>query len=151
VPQVAYLQAEPMLDERRSSRRKRLWLSASAQTSSGERTKVVVHDISATGLLLESSVALPLGEELSVATPDQEIGRATVVWSSGRFFGCRFSEPIPTVKVSASKSALDALPKKGSPEAVALAAVQLRELSMAIDRISRVVERAFDGFSRRER
>jgi hypothetical protein len=140
------------LDERRGSSRKSLRLTASAPGASGDLTQVVVHEISETGLLLEGTLTLTQGEELEVVLPRQGARRVNVAWFSGRFFGCQFAEPLPPPGSGAAiASGTDALPKKGSQEAVSLAAVQLRQLSMAIERISRVLDRAIEQLSERNR
>jgi hypothetical protein len=151
VAQVAYLESGPILDERRRSPRT-LRLSAKGETGHGEEAQVVVHDISDTGLLLESKVKLEQGEELEVILPQLGARRLTVAWASGRFFGCEFAAALPADAVEPQpKNGMDAIPKQGSPEAVSMAAVQLHELSLAIERISNVLDRAMTQLSKRDR
>jgi PilZ domain-containing protein len=152
VSQFAYLESQQIVDERRSSPRKKLRFGARAASASGNATEVIVHDISATGLLIEGALGLSRGEQFDVFLPRQQMIRATVVWASGRFFGCQFVDPIPAQGAKAARSKnVGALPKRGSPEALSLAASQLRELSLAIDRIGWVLDRAIFQLSKRDR
>lgn len=63
---------------------------------------VTIHDISNTGLLLETKVRLVEGQRLGVDLPDIGFTQAEVVWASGRFFGCRFDTPVSKAAVSAA-------------------------------------------------
>jgi len=151
VSQLAYFENEQLSDERRGSPRKKLRLNASGAGTPGDQTQVVVHDISETGLLLETSLMLAQGEQLDVIMPDTGARRVTVVWASGHYFGCEFAEPIaPAGASTVIRRGIDGLPKKGSPEAVSLAAFQLHQLSMAIARISSVLDRAIDQLSKHQ-
>jgi transcriptional regulator with XRE-family HTH domain len=64
---------------------------------------VLVHNISATGLLLESEMPLGAGEKLEVVLPHVGACTASVVWDSGRLFGCRFEHPISPAALSAAQ------------------------------------------------
>jgi hypothetical protein len=110
--------------------------------------QAVIHEISETGLLLESSLPLAQGERLDVIMPDRGARQVKIVWACGRYFGGEFEGHGTALEVRPVSSCMDALPKKGSPEAVALAAFQLHELSMAIERISSVLDRAIYQLSK---
>lgn len=113
---------------------------------------VIVRDISATGLLIEGALGLSCGEQLDVLLPRQGTRQAIVAWTSGCFFGCQFVEPVGAEDAEAAlPKTVAALPKKGSKEALSLAAFQLRELSLAVDRIGWVLDRAIFQLSRRNR
>ena len=97
----AQLDVEPDA-ERRKSQRRRLRIEAEGIASAAE-TKVTIHDLSEDGLLVESPIPLAQGEVLEVDIPGAGIVQAEVAWSSsGRFFGCRFRDPISTGSVSAA-------------------------------------------------
>ena len=81
----------------------------------GSGADAVVHDLSVTGLLLEASADLVTGERLIVELPEYGPALATVVWTSSRFFGCEFQEPIPAAAISA---ALLRTPQIGSSSAI---------------------------------
>jgi transcriptional regulator with XRE-family HTH domain len=64
---------------------------------------VVVHDLSETGLLLQTSAQLSVGEKIEVVLPHAGPTAANVVWGSNEFFGCRFEKRISRATVSASQ------------------------------------------------
>jgi transcriptional regulator with XRE-family HTH domain len=86
----------------RESRRK-LRLEAHGALASGEATKVLVHNVSMTGLLLESAVPLAIDERIAVELPQAGPSWAKVVWTSGNLFGCQFETPISAATLSASQ------------------------------------------------
>lgn len=84
------------------SPRRRLRLETSGATSAGA-TSVLIHNMSLTGLLLESPVALATGERITVELPEAGVTGASVVWSSGAVFGCQFDAPISAAALSAAE------------------------------------------------
>lgn len=84
---------------RRFSPRKRLRLGS---VSTSLKEDVLIHDISSTGLLLETGAELEAFDTLDVELPEVGPTEAVVVWTSGRYFGCQFAESIPKAVVSAS-------------------------------------------------
>lgn len=146
----AQLEIELDAGERRSTRRRKLHLEAQSVRASAAQTQVVIHDLSEDGLLVESPIALEQGETLEVLLPEAGSAQATVAWSSGRYFGCKFGEPISTAAVSA---ALLRSPAKGetapSSETVEKALIELESLSFAIKRITRVVDKAIDQLTKK--
>lgn len=97
-------------DRRRSS----LLLVAAARLDDGSMTKVIVRDLSPSGLK---------GEIPDPPVPDQRLtlnlGRAgwvgaTVVWTSGKQFGARFAREIDPAKARRPVSA-QAVPDRRSP------------------------------------
>ena len=98
---VAFLeQVEPNV-ERRSSARRLLNLETPVGPVADGDTTVLVHNLSAHGLLIESSASLPVGTDFDVSLPEA-VARATVIWRDGRFFGCEFSQPISKAALSAA-------------------------------------------------
>jgi len=91
--------AESKAANRRFSPRRALKLQ-SVLAAEGE--VVTIHDISNTGLLLETKVRLVEGQRLDVDLPEIGFTQAEVVWSSERFFGCRFDTPVSKAAVSAA-------------------------------------------------
>ena len=83
---------------RRYSQRRTLQLQASV---AGDED-VIIHDISHTGLLLETSTLLTERQTLNVELPEAGMVEAKVVWRSSRFIGCRFTQPIPQAAISAA-------------------------------------------------
>lgn len=85
---------------RRGAPRRRLRL---ATTLAGEAAgEVIVHDLSSTGLLLETPIDLSLGDSIIVDLPEADGRRAKVVWKSGHYVGCEFLHPIPVAALSAA-------------------------------------------------
>ena len=84
---------------RRSAPRRELSLGMVLPETGDE---VLIHDLSATGMLIETSADLATFEQLQLDLP--EVGKtvATVMWNSGRYFGCEFHRPIPKAAISAA-------------------------------------------------
>ena len=89
------------LSSRRKVARRKLRLEAQASGVSAN-SEVVILDLSTTGLLLETSDALAIGETIDFDLQEASPARAVVKWSSGPFFGCQFKEPISSGAVSAA-------------------------------------------------
>ena len=83
--------------------RRKLQLEARGALPSGDAPSVVIHDISATGLLIESPVVLAIDERISVELPHAGATWAKVVWLSGKLFGCQFDTPISAAALSAAQ------------------------------------------------
>lgn len=83
--------------------RRTLNLEARGSLESGDAAKVLVHNISATGLLLESPLALSDDEAITIELPEAGSCRARVVWSSGELYGCQFETSIPKAVLSAAQ------------------------------------------------
>lgn len=84
---------------RRGSLRRKLSLGA-VLPETGE--EVIIHDLSWTGILIETTARLKSSEQLQVELPEVGAKVATVIWSSGNFFGCQFKETIPKRAISAA-------------------------------------------------
>lgn len=83
--------------------RRKLCLEARGALSSGLSAEILVHDISATGLLLESILPLAGDERIAIDLPEAGETWARVVWDSGKLFGCRFDTPISAAVLSAAQ------------------------------------------------
>ena len=94
----ARLQTTPAAD-RRDRQRRTLSLGASLQ-STGQN--VTIHDISATGMLIETAAELAAFDALEVELPEAGIIQALVIWTSGRYFGCEFRQPLSQGAISAA-------------------------------------------------
>jgi len=146
----AQLEIDPEAGERRSTIRRKLRLEAEGASAASAQTSVVIHDLSEDGLLVESPVSLEQGETVEVVLPEAGIAQATVAWSSGHFFGCKFSTPISTAAVSAALLRSPASgQEQGNAEVVQKALVELESLSFAIKRITRVVDKAIDQLTKK--
>ena len=83
--------------------RRTLRLEVQGALPSGDPTNVLVHNVSATGLLLESASALAVGETIGIDLPHAGVIRAAVIWASGSLFGCQFDVPISPAALSAAQ------------------------------------------------
>ena len=83
---------------RRTSPRRTL----SLQSTLVDGEEVIIHDISRTGLLLETTALLTERQVLDVELPEVGLVQANVVWRSSRYVGCRFAKPVSQAAVSAA-------------------------------------------------
>jgi hypothetical protein len=81
-----------------------------------DREEVIIHDISHTGLLLETTALLTERQALDVELPEVGIVQANVVWRSSRFVGCRFATPVSQAAVSAALLRNPIAPPEGISE-----------------------------------
>lgn len=95
-------QPEHSLGEPREPRRT-LYLEAQGAAASAGATSVLVHNISATGLLLESAAPLRVDEAIEIELPQAGSRKARIVWASGQLFGCAFEAPISPATLSAAQ------------------------------------------------
>ena len=84
---------------RRTTPRLKLSLGAVLPTT-GEQ--VVIHDLSASGILIQTGAALKTAQALEVELPEIGAAVAKVVWRSGDYFGCQFEKRIPKAALSAA-------------------------------------------------
>jgi hypothetical protein len=88
---------------RRGRERSPVTLSAHTSSPTAGELPVLIRDISQGGLLIEAEmVELSIDEHIDVELPGRGLVRATVVWMSGPFFGCQFSQPIAPAAISAA-------------------------------------------------
>jgi transcriptional regulator with XRE-family HTH domain len=83
--------------------RRLLRLQATGTLATGERAAVQIHNVSATGLLIECSTDLAVGETIEVELPHAGPVAADVVWASASLFGCRFDEALSPAVLSATQ------------------------------------------------
>jgi transcriptional regulator with XRE-family HTH domain len=89
----------------RAGMRRALRLEACGMLPGGQDANVTVHNISVTGLLLETGVDLASGEALSLALPEAGIVEAAIIWRSGQLYGCAFSAPLSLAALAAAQLA----------------------------------------------
>lgn len=92
---------EDAQDERGMTRRS-LRLAVEGSSQGLGAVKAVVHNLSETGILIESPIDLAVGEVVNFEMPHAGTVPATIKWASGRFFGCEFAQPIAPSGVSAA-------------------------------------------------
>ena len=142
---LAHLGPSDSSANRRNSPRRTLQLQALGTTSSQLAVRVVIHDLSRTGLLLETSADLAAGERIDVELPEAGPAQAKVVWSSGRFFGCKFERPIAPAALSSAilRSPPEAADDQRDPVASALLELQMlrNQVSAMTEHLGRIIDR----------
>jgi len=83
----------------RASSRLKLSLGAVLPATGDE---VVIHDLSSTGILIQTNAELGASQRLELELPELGATVARIVWSSGDYFGCQFEKPIPKAALSAA-------------------------------------------------
>lgn len=106
----------------RATPRRDLRLEASGVLPGGREANVIVHNISATGLLLETGLDLVTGERLVLALPEAGPVEAAIMWRSDQLYGCAFAIPLGAGALAAAQ--LQGLPVAESRPSVAAAGVQ---------------------------
>ena len=98
----AFLKSPRPAQVRRGSVRRKLRLDTVGKAAAKGSTHVEIHDLSTSGMLIETAVELAAGEAIEIELPRTGPQTAKIIWTSGRFYGCRFAEPIPPAAVSAA-------------------------------------------------
>ena len=88
---------------RRAATRHEMTLRARGAPGASKLPDVVIRNLSSTGLLLETSAKLAVGQALVLDLPETGRTPAKIVWSSAEYFGCVFDRPISQAAVSAAQ------------------------------------------------
>ena len=139
---LAELELEPEAGERRGSARRQLRLITDGTTPSKTHARVIIRDLSVSGLLIQSPTPLAVGELLAVNLPEVGTIEAIVVWNSDHYSGCKFTRPVSTAVVSAAQLLSPAAPIEGDAEVISIALAELRALGTRIQHITEAVDRA---------
>lgn len=99
----AYLEDDTRPVDRGRAPRRRLRLPIAGSKSTGGEIETLVHNISPTGLLVESDFLLSIGETFEVNLPHAGMISAKVIWTSGRLSGCQFDIPVSAATLSAAQ------------------------------------------------
>ena len=103
MPIAAHFEPAPHSDDPRRSVRHSLRFESSGATADGERARVTVHNISASGILLETAALLAIGEAFAIDLPESFERRAIVSWASEAFYGCEFDQPLTPAELGAAQ------------------------------------------------
>lgn len=98
MPIPARLQTVETRTDRRASRRHEISLGSEVGG-----IPIIIHDLSATGMLIETAANLHAFDAVEVDLPEVGCTSAFVIWHSGRYFGCEFKEPVFQAAVSAAR------------------------------------------------
>ncbi|TXC73273.1 helix-turn-helix domain-containing protein [Sphingorhabdus soli] len=114
--------------------------------------RAIVHNLSVSGLLLETEFALVLGQTFQVTLPEAGNVAATVVWQSEAYAGCSFDRPLTAAELEAVQLHFPP-PEKGDSESEAQADQALETLAGNLQRLredrglSRAQLAGFSGLS----
>lgn len=93
----------PQPENLRDAKRLQIRIEASGQLEEGNEARVVIHNLSASGILIETQAELTVGQKIKLALPETTPVSATVVWQSGHLYGCRFDHIISRAVLSAAQ------------------------------------------------
>jgi hypothetical protein len=79
-------------DEGRSCERFRVRFGAVRLDAAADAPDLIVHDVSASGFLLQTDAVLPCGTQIIVELPGAIFRQACILWSSNDFYGAQFSK-----------------------------------------------------------
>lgn len=123
MPIAAYWEQQPENGSSHRAERRRLHLETSGFSGGKGAAKVVVHNVSSTGMLIESTLRLERGETIEVDLPHAGQKSARVVWTDNAYFGCEFDSPLSIGALSAAQlqARTPTAPRSESPRAPELA------------------------------
>ena len=113
-------------------------------------TAVIIHNLSATGMLIETTSDLDIGQRIAVTLPEAPDCTATIVWRSEALAGCRFDRPLARAALSAAQLR-NPLPQDVDPAGVAADSEMLAERLLRLRQergLSRVELSNRTGFSK---
>lgn len=99
-PLLAEIHTEALASDARRAPRRTLRLQVAVATEAG--ADALIHNLSETGLLLETTTDFARGDALDVELPHVGATSAIVAWSRGGFVGCEFVTPVSKAVVSAA-------------------------------------------------
>ena len=100
---TVYLNEVPRSAGKGRASRRQLRLPLHGSKATGAEIEALVHNISATGMLVESGAPLEIGEVIEVNLPHSGKTATKVIWTSGRLAGCQFEMPISPATLSAAQ------------------------------------------------
>jgi len=103
MPIHAMIEEQQTADAQRGAARMHMRFEAPGSLDGSEGTMVVIHNLSATGMLIETATDLAIGQRLTVALPEASDSAATIVWRSEALAGCRFDRPLSRAALSAAQ------------------------------------------------
>ena len=98
---LAELRADAQTGSQRRGERRTLQLEVRASPPQ-DGSRALVHNLSERGLLVETAAAVEIGDIIELDLPQAGTSAARVVWITGSFLGCEFTNPLPRAAVSAA-------------------------------------------------
>jgi hypothetical protein len=126
--------------EERSAARYRLLIQASAEAPEIGVMNIVVHDLSATGFLIQCLEPLGSGAELSLELPGVQAVTGDIVWSSGNFYGGEFRTNLSMSALAQARSSSPVLWPDFVPKSAADRGAVQTEASIDVEDLSQAAE-----------
>src|SRR6476661_10568929 len=130
----------PSENERRSETRRHLLFATTARGDNGESQPVLVRDVSARGLLLETEEGVRLDQTIYVGLPEAGDVEAHVIWQGDKLAGCRLDRPLAQATIDAVRDTGEAAhaeqPEADAPvprSAARTLAARLKQLRLSRD------------------
>jgi len=130
----------PSENERRSEARRHLLFATTARGDNGESQPVLVRDISARGLLLETEEGVTLDPVIAIGLPEAGDVEAHVIWQGDKLAGCRLDTHLSQPTIDAVRAKGEAAhaeqPEADAPlprSAARTLAARLKQLRLARD------------------
>lgn len=94
-------------DEARGHERYRVRIGAVRIELGADVSDLTVHDVSASGILLETDQELATGLRIAVEFPESVRREAHIVWASNNFYGARFTKELSPTELGRIYAASD--------------------------------------------
>jgi hypothetical protein len=98
----ARLESTETYQDGRARVRRQLGLQTLASGLVEDSATVIIHNLSESGLLIETSAPLAKGDLIDVDLPNSGATQVKVIWSSDQLFGCEFVKEVSSGTVSAA-------------------------------------------------
>ena len=139
---TAHFSEQDLVRDQRRSTRRALRLDVPGEAPKEGGVAVTIHDVSLTGVLLQTAAKLQPGDSFQLELPEAGNVETMVVWDSGDFYGCQFRQPISPAQLSAALLKGDAKPTEVSRAAEEVNVVaELQAITAKVQRITARVER----------
>jgi transcriptional regulator with XRE-family HTH domain len=89
--------------DQRGADRVEIYVKADTIVGDQDRQIVTLHNISASGGLIEAERPLEMGQVISILVQEDQPVTATIIWASWPLYGCRFQTSLPASMMSALK------------------------------------------------
>lgn len=101
IPLMAEIQTRSQDADARIAPRRTLCLEVPTM-SPRDQSNAVIHNLSQTGLLIQTSAELGVGEPIEIDLPEAGPTLAKVIWTRGEFVGCEFEARVSKGAVAAA-------------------------------------------------
>ena len=136
MPIHAMIEQEKGADGARAATRVHMRLETSGSLGGRQGSTVLIHNLSATGMLIETASDLDIGQRIAVSLPEAPDCTATIVWRSEALAGCRFDLPLSraaSADPSLTAKRLHALIETSRDEIALLAGVDPDKVRITIE------------------